>query len=64
VGDVEQSKWTQVKNARIRAEVELLAPVEREYFEERAGILEYGSTMERTAAEALALQQTNAMFRK
>lgn len=64
MGRVEQGKWAPVANERIRAQVELLTPVEREYFEERAGILEYGSTIERTAAEALALQQTNVTFKK
>lgn len=41
----------------------MLNPVEREHFEERAGLLEYCAGMERAAAESLALQQTNEAFK-
>ncbi|KIF80051.1 hypothetical protein [Noviherbaspirillum autotrophicum] len=58
--------WTPVSNPRIRVHVEQLTEqlglAARDHFEERAGILEYESGMDRAAAEELALQQIRLAF--
>lgn len=63
-----RQQWIPVTNQRIRAQVEQLTeqlgPAAREYFEERAGILEYEGEMERSAAEETALQQTRIAFQR
>jgi acyl-CoA reductase-like NAD-dependent aldehyde dehydrogenase len=58
----DRGHWVEVTNRGLKREVEMLTAWEREHFEERAGILEYCSDMERAAAEALALQQTKETF--
>ncbi|MEC4718159.1 hypothetical protein RY831_03300 [Noviherbaspirillum sp. CPCC 100848] len=55
-------QWAEVSNRRIRNDVEALTPVEREHFEERAGILQHCGECERAEAEQLALLQTRAAF--
>ena len=42
----------------IHIKVSALNEVQREFFEERAGILEYQANMHRDQAEEIALQQT------
>jgi len=42
----------------IQIKVSALNEVQREFFEERAGILEYQANMHRDQAEEIALQQT------
>lgn len=59
----DRSQWVEVTSRGLKREVEMLTAVEREHFEERAGILEYCSDMERAAAETLALQQTKETFK-
>lgn len=60
--DHQRQPWAPIANQRIRAQVEQLEPAAREYFEERAGILEFEAQQQRAAAEALALQQTMQAF--
>lgn len=44
-------------NPRLRAAVESMSPAEREWFEERAGILEHDGGLPIEEAEAVALRQ-------
>jgi hypothetical protein len=57
-----KTDWAPVANRVIRNEVEALPLVQREHFEERAGILQHDAGMECAAAEELALQQTKDLF--
>lgn len=58
----ETRRWAELANRRIRNDVEALSPVEREHFEERAGILQHCGEYEKAEAEQLALLQTKAAF--
>lgn len=49
--------WVTPHNRALIRELQALDPAAREYFEERAGILEFEGGMPRAAAEALALKQ-------
>lgn len=44
-------------NPRLRAAVESMSPAEREWFEERAGILQFENDLPVMEAEAIALRQ-------
>lgn len=59
-----QTNWASVANRSIRKAVDALSPMEREHFEERAGILQHCAEMERADAEGLALQQISAIHKK
>lgn len=58
----ETRKWAELSNRRIRDDVEALSPVEREHFEERAGILQHCGECEKAEAEQFALLQTKTAF--
>ena len=55
-------KWAAIANRAIQAAVDALPFEQREYFEERAGLLQHDAGMERAAAEGLTLQQTKHLF--
>lgn len=55
-------QWAAVTNRSIQSAVDALPFAQREYFEERAGLLQHDAGMERAAAEGLALQQTKDLF--
>lgn len=57
-----KTDWAPVANRAIQSEVEALSSVQREHFEERAGILQHDAGMVCAAAEELALQQTKDLF--
>jgi hypothetical protein len=59
-----QNRWTSIANLGVQNSVNALPAMAREYFEERAGILQYCGEIEQADAEGLALQKTAAAFIK